>query len=645
MDAAVAVVGIDAGRPGLDRELDVSGLDAGDLLGGLEAVLAGQVVQVVPDSATLVGLAVLELDLDLAGEERGLLGQALGVALVGTLGEALGLGGRVGEGGLVGQEARSDQAGRGLDPTAGGRDDVLLALPLAKLGIPVGQALVGLVPHHEALVLAVFLDVGLGEQAGLHLDAAVALDEPALGQPRLVLNHEERSVGPAAHHGVVVGLVLDDPVEPAQAQGAVGAGAQGQPDVGLLAGGADARVDEDVVGSMGHDVVDAAVVGVVVGDCGLSTPLDVDLRLLLDLHPRRAHLVGHDAAEVARTLADLVGKVCVGGAEELLHALVRTKRPNAGGAAHNEDGLSAVLVDALAQTLAGELEGLGQRDADPTGIVLALGVGALDGVTHTVGVISSLQRSLRLRAAVTAGMVGLVVALDLDGLAVLDGDPHAALDLAAGTAARTDALDLAGSLVDTLGQSLQRLGGRGSESASSRCDCGCLDEVTAAHGELSHTFSLHSGGCSHPFGCRCCRSARAGVVPASCACSGRKRRRHRLQGVPHMPHVPFGNGCILARARRCRLKTHGRFWRARFLDEGARMNHEREMMKCLPGVFPTHGGMPAKRDRGDSLRRKLKASQTCPRMPQPNAAVMRIMPVRMRTEGARGRRSNVAMDT
>lgn len=113
-----------------------------------------------------------------------------------------------------------------LDEGARGRDLVHLAFPLALFGIPVGQTVVVLVPYHEALVLAALDDVGLGDELRAHVDAAVALHKPALGLPGLVVAEQEGGVGPAAHHGVVVGLVLDDPVEPAERQRAVGSGAQ-----------------------------------------------------------------------------------------------------------------------------------------------------------------------------------------------------------------------------------------------------------------------------------------------------------------------------------------------------------------------------------------------------------------------------------
>ncbi len=369
-----------------------------------------------------------------------------------------------------------------IDERAGGRDLVHLPFPLALFGIPVGQAVVVLVPHHEALVLAAFLDVGLGDELRAHVDAAVALHEPALGLPRLVLAEEERGVGPAAHHGVVVGLVLDDPVEPAERQGAVGAGAQGQPDVGLLGQRRDARVDADVRRSVRGHVGNGAVGGVVVGVLNGSAPLQIHLRLGLYLHPGGAHLVGHDAGPMARALAHLIGQVRVRGAEQLLHTLVGAKRPHARRAAHHEDGLSAVLVHALAQTLAGQLEGLIQRDAHPTGIVGALGVGALHGVAQAIRMIGSVHGRLRLRAAMAAALGRRFVALHLDGLAVLHRHPHAALHLAARAAARAHMGELASGGVGIFGEGPHGGDHRGAYCGSRTGDGHRLHEVASRHG-------------------------------------------------------------------------------------------------------------------------------------------------------------------
>ena len=257
---------IDAGRPHLHGLFGFLAGHAGDLLNLVPGVLTGQVVEAIPHGTALVGLAVLQGDGHLAGEQRGLLGQAgrvrdlaLLVALV-PIGVELGVG-RIAPRARVGQPAGSHKAlERVLDERAGGRDLVHLAFPLALFGIPVGKPVVVLVPHHEALVLAALDDVGLSDELRTHVDAAVALHKPALGLPRLVVAEQEGGVGPAAHHGIVVGFVLDDPVEPAERQRAVGAGTQRQPDVGFLGKRRHARIDADVRRGVNHVQMRALVV-------------------------------------------------------------------------------------------------------------------------------------------------------------------------------------------------------------------------------------------------------------------------------------------------------------------------------------------------------------------------------------------------
>ena len=343
-----------------------------------------------------------------------------------------------------------------------------LALPAALLGVPVGGLVVVLVPHDEALVAALVVPelvypvgvaVGLGDEARGEVDAARGLPEPALlGAAVLLGVPQERGVGPTAHEQVVVGLVVDDPAQHAAQKRHVGADAQGQPDVGLLAQRRHARVDEDVLVGALRDVDHAAARGVVVGVLDRGAPLHVHERLLLDLDPGRGVLVGHDRGEVARTLADLLGGDGVGGTEEVLKGCVGRHGPNARGAASGEDRLAAVLGDDLVELGAGLVERLGKRDALPTRVLFALGVRALLAIAQAVGVVEGEHRGLALGAAVAATVGGLLVALDLGHNAVGNGDPHAALVLAAGAAARTDVLDvacLAG--VDTLGQGVRRL--------------------------------------------------------------------------------------------------------------------------------------------------------------------------------------------
>ena len=330
---------------------------------------------------------------------------------------------------------------------------MLLALPLAFLGIPVRGLVVVLVPADEALIATLVVpilidplrvEVGLGEDAALHVDAAVHLEEPALLRAAALLGvPQEGRVRPTAHEQVVVGLVVDDPLEPPERQAQVGAHAQRQPQVGFFAQRRHARVYQYMLVRALRAVHHRAVRGVVVRVLGRGAPLHVHERPLLNFHPRRADLVGENATEVARTLATLVGQMRVRRGEDGLERAVRGLRPHARRAAHGEVRFSAVLLHDLLELRARFIEGLAQRHAHPTRVVLSLGVRALHAVAQTIGVVQGQHGRLRLRAAVPAAVgVGLVT-FNLDDFIVLDGDPNTALAFAACATAGTNALDLA----------------------------------------------------------------------------------------------------------------------------------------------------------------------------------------------------------
>ena len=462
VDAAVAVKRVQARGVGAHGLFDLVGGNLGDLGDTVERVLLQVVLPLLPDRLGLDHLAIGELDLHAVGPQLRILRQALRVrlgallvALAGPVG-VVGRVGRVGELRGVGQPRIGDDGLVGvLDPGTGGRDLVLLALPLAFLGVPVGRLLVGGVPADEAAVGVLLrrrlpelgdplaVEVGFGEQAARHVDAAVHLQEVALVGLAVGLRVvEERAVGPALHEVLVVGVVVDDPLQPAERHGQVGADADGKPQVGLLAQRAHARVNQNVLVGALRAVHDGTVGGVVIGVLGRGAPLHVHDGALLDLHPRRALLIGEHAAEVARPLADLVGGMEVVGPEDGLQGAVGRLRPHARGTAHGEDRLSAVLVDELVVLGADLVHGLGEVHAHPAGIVLALGVGALHGVAQTIGVVQRQHGRLGLRAAVAAAVCVGLVTFYLDDLVVLHGDPHTAFAFAARAAAGTDALDL-----------------------------------------------------------------------------------------------------------------------------------------------------------------------------------------------------------
>ena len=459
VDAAVAVQRVQARRVDAHALLDLVDRHLGDLGHVLQRVLLQAVGERLPHRVGADGGAVLQLHLHAAGEQRRVLGQPGRVRALAALVALVPVGvvlrvGRIGELGGVGQPGvRDDGLVRMLDPGARRRDLVLLALPLAGLGIPVRRLVVVLVPADEALVAALVVPVladplgvavGLGQDAALHVDAAVHFHEPTLRRAAVLLGvPQERGVRPTAHERVVVRLVVEDPLEPTQRQAQVGAHAQRQPHVGFLAQRRHAGIHQDVLVGALRAVHHRTVRGVVVRVLRRGAPLHVHQRALLNLHPRRADLVGEDAAEVARTLADLVGQVRVRRGEDGLQRAVRRLRPHARGAAHGEVGFPAVLLHDLLELGTRLVERLGKRDAHPTGVVLAFGVRALHAVAQTIGMVQSQHGRLRLRAAVTAAVSVGLVALDLDDLVVLNGHPHAALHLAARAAAGADALDLA----------------------------------------------------------------------------------------------------------------------------------------------------------------------------------------------------------
>ena len=463
VDAAVAVKRVQARGVGAHRLFDLVGGNLGDLGDALERVLLQVVLPLLPDRLGLDHLAIGELHLHAVGPQLRILRQALRIRLgallialarpVGVVGRI----GRIGELGGIGQPGVGDDRLVGvLDPGTGGRDLVLLALPLAFLGVPVGRLLVGGVPADEAAVGVLLrrrlpelgdplaVEVGFGEQAARHVDAAVHLQEVALVGLAVGLGVvEERAVGPALHEVLVVGVVVDDPLQPAERHGQVGADADGKPQVGFLAQRTHARVNENVLVGALRAVHDGTVGGVVVGVLRRGAPLHVHDGALLHLHPGRALLVGEHAAEVARALADLVGGMEVVGSEDGLQGTVGRLRPHTRGTAHGEDRLSAVLVDELVVLGADLVHGLGEVHAHPAGIVLAFGVGALHGIAQTVGVVQRQHGCLGLGAAVAAAVCVGLVTFYLDDLVVLHGDPHTAFAFAARAAAGTDALDLA----------------------------------------------------------------------------------------------------------------------------------------------------------------------------------------------------------
>ena len=131
----------------------------------------------------------------------------------------------------------------------------------------------------------------------------------------------------------------------------------------------------------------------------------------------------------------------VGRFEVVGHCVAARHRPNAAGANHAENGLAAILRNRLVYLIANGAERLIPADSLPTG-VFAFGVGALKRMLQSIGMIGRLQRRLRFAAAIAAGVPSALIAFDFHRTTVFHGYPHAALHLAACTAAGANPLNL-----------------------------------------------------------------------------------------------------------------------------------------------------------------------------------------------------------
>ena len=215
-------------------------------------------------------------------------------------------------------------AGRRLAPR--------LAFPQAAVGIEVGHAVVQVVPHHELVRIAVFLQVAFLEQARLDLALAAGEAVDLIAGGLHVVANQERRVGPLLCEQVVVQVVVDQHVQPTHGHGAVGAGAQVQPDVGLLTQVGHTRIDHDMrVGLLGD--VDHGTAGIiVVRKLRTGTPGRVDLRAANRLHPRCLHHGVQRGSEEARALAHLPRNAHVRAADQLAERAVCEHAPDAAGA-------------------------------------------------------------------------------------------------------------------------------------------------------------------------------------------------------------------------------------------------------------------------------------------------------------------------
>ena len=482
LHAAVAVAGgrVDARGVDLRSALDGFGRHAGDLGDLFGRVLGHACGEVLPHGLDLGLAAVLQLHLELAVQRR--------------------IDGRV-ERGRIGNPTLAHAghqmllhafvAGRGLAPR--------LAFPQAAVGVEVGHAVVQVVPHHELVRVAVFLQVAFLEQARLDLALAAGEAVDLVAGGLYIVANQERRVGPLLGEQVVVQIVVDQHVQPAHGHGTVGAGTQVQPDVGLLAQIGHARVHHDVrVGLLG-DVDHGTARVIVVRKLRTGAPGRIHLRATDRLHPRCLHHGVQRGGEEARALAHLPRDAHVRAADQLAERAIREHAPDTAGARHAEDGLSAIAVHRLLQLLGDGAHRLVPADAHPTGIVLAAGVRALHGMVQAVGVIRRLQRRLALAAMVAHGLERALVAFRTDGATVLDDDPHAAFHLAAAAAAGTHALGLARLALGgaaRLGQRGTRRRNHGSCGSGGGCQ---LRERAARHIQLAHALLLLSSSRSREY--------------------------------------------------------------------------------------------------------------------------------------------------
>ena len=233
--------------------------------------------------------AVLQRDLELAAQrrvDRRVKGQQVGQVALDLVLEQVG---------LVGLAALARLAGvvvLALPEAAGVVDDALLVgVEPGELAVLVLDALrlelLPVVVMDEELVGAAALhEVALLEQVRLHVvvGAVVALAREAA---RLDVHaHEEWGVRPLLGVDLVDEAVLHDDVQPRERQGAVGAGAQVLPVVGLLARAGQARVNADVRLGRTHLVNERAAGVVIVGVLRRGAPLHVNARSVLERHPR-----------------------------------------------------------------------------------------------------------------------------------------------------------------------------------------------------------------------------------------------------------------------------------------------------------------------------------------------------------------------
>ena len=306
-DTAIAVTGrrVDASRIGLRSLFDLIG---GNMRYGgrfLRSVLGAPSFEKLPNRLYRVNSAVLQRDFVLARDRR--IDRLLEPVLHA-------------EARLIRNPALRNPGEQVLLASFGASHRRLhgprLALPGARLGIVVRQAVLDRIPAHHAPLAAAFDQIRLFEQTGLR-DECPCLEfrtHRAIAWLH-VLAHEERRIRPLLHERFVVQPVLDDHVHPRQGQRGIGLRVERLPDVGFLAQVGLARIHRDErVGVHGRVHRHTAGI-VVVRQFGGAAPANHDFGLINRRLP--AESVGglHKRGEVTRALAHLVRVNAVGAAE------------------------------------------------------------------------------------------------------------------------------------------------------------------------------------------------------------------------------------------------------------------------------------------------------------------------------------------
>ena len=242
-----------------------------------------------------------------------------------------------------------------------------------------------------------------------------------------VLPDQERGVGPVTDEVFVGEALLEQHVDHAQGQRAVGTRPDPQPHVGLAGQRRPARIDDDQAGAGRGGLADPHR-HARPGRPGVETPQQ-DAAGMLVVRRRGARPVGVCRAPVPMPLADMGVRHDVGAAE----GIGQTPRPG-----HEVDGRAACRGGNRERHRLGPVPGLDlqqarrrqrqrlvPRDASPAGVRIGLGARADHGVPQAVRGVDELgsRRSLHADAPVRVG--GIRGHLRQDALA--DGGHHTAV--------------------------------------------------------------------------------------------------------------------------------------------------------------------------------------------------------------------------